>query len=1048
MMFFRKEKKELFEKMQDCLNGIQENNVSLAKTIDGIVENQELIKDELNNIQSFHSAYIDRMKNSSENDYTISDHLEGIQTNNIALIKSLDKTNEMGDKVVSELLDSKQFFAGIINNSQNSHKTLIETLDKTNDVNNKVVMDLVKTKDHMSSFIDNVQSNNTLLTETLHILTESLNESKNKSRTVYTEEDKWKVAYALNLCTVSVSQIIEYNDLRFMDQEYENILNNLNLEMMPKDETLLDILKQILDIITYFRIQSKEKELLDKKYQQKIKDAIWNAAPNPTVIMSGGSGGWVGLAVSAAISLGTGYMNYRKEKAKINLEREEDEWKLERSLMEQLHGLRRQLFETAWRLSDEYEFTDELRLTEKQIKHFNAILQDDNALRQYGRFECVHLQYKAYPPFWYYYGAAALKVAYEYKDDGDICSYYLNKANDFFDYYFEKCAYDKKLLREDPIVAQSCFEYIAMLNMKEEKNLLNIGKDEKNSLIFEKLGVAVKSSGNSLDVLQLCAIQYLAIEQYEDAMSILKVLVNEYYNVSSNAQLLSMLYAKAVLLGRDEYRADYKLLKQTCPYSDIEFYRMPFGSEDERVLDSDFCNRQKIYLAKKYVVALEKYLKVMEERFNNIWSGNFDVSEDLVRFFEDISTAMSLLRPEVGSSVLKQGISDAVEKIRKEYPGVDIFSDMTLRQYKGFSDFVEAAILKIVDDIMNQLKSAITYSDLSALESKLFEFCNKYSLIDNVNNEINLDSNCNPSIESILTGKSVSLLKVEKQQFEEMFAEITKSKLKENIINFDSKKDAEVLCYYSGSRLYEDYFNKHRSIIEKLEGKVLAVIEDRRGLSKTDLIFTTKRLCVLVKHFMGDERIEYKVFYSEARISNKKTSIENLLGEKIYDQAPKEIDYTALGELFNKLQRVADKYGVHDSKFSSWNEKLEPLSNGFIRLCDKTVQEPPVSYTIAKEYRRYSSPKDVRSVAKVTSVVNVEKGISVFVTVKEGSFSLNDRVKILNQGDITCKVGIIVNIYTNGTFLGKASKGVSSIFTFDNLKKEDVEVGAEIVLDD
>ena len=54
-------------------------------------------------------------------------------------------------------------------------------------------------------------------------------------------KEQLKAAYALNLCTVSVSQIIDYNDVNIMEQEYESILNNLNLEQMPKDEALLSI---------------------------------------------------------------------------------------------------------------------------------------------------------------------------------------------------------------------------------------------------------------------------------------------------------------------------------------------------------------------------------------------------------------------------------------------------------------------------------------------------------------------------------------------------------------------------------------------------------------------------------------------------------------------------------------------------------------------------------------------------------------------------------------------------------------------------------------
>ena len=93
-------------------------------------------------------------------------------------------------------------------------------------------------------------------------------------------EKQIQAAYALNLCAVSVSQIIDYNDINILDQEYDNILNNLNLQNMPKDEALLDIIKQLLETITFFRVQEGEKEFIEKDYQHKMKNAIWSAMPN------------------------------------------------------------------------------------------------------------------------------------------------------------------------------------------------------------------------------------------------------------------------------------------------------------------------------------------------------------------------------------------------------------------------------------------------------------------------------------------------------------------------------------------------------------------------------------------------------------------------------------------------------------------------------------------------------------------------------------------------------------------------------------------------
>ena len=88
-------------------------------------------------------------------------------------------------------------------------------------------------------------------------------------------DDKVNAAYALNLCTVSVSQILDYEDLNVMAQEYEAILNNLNLENMPHDEALLSILKQLLDTITFFRIDAGDKKMLERQYKDKMKNAIW-----------------------------------------------------------------------------------------------------------------------------------------------------------------------------------------------------------------------------------------------------------------------------------------------------------------------------------------------------------------------------------------------------------------------------------------------------------------------------------------------------------------------------------------------------------------------------------------------------------------------------------------------------------------------------------------------------------------------------------------------------------------------------------------------------
>ena len=213
----------------------------------------------------------------------------------------------------------------------------------------------------------------------------------------YSDDDKKRAAYALNLCMVSVSQIIDYNDVYILEQEYEAILNNLNLEMFPKDEALLTILKQLLDTITFFRIQEGDKEMIDKEYQHKMKNAIWNAVPNFGLIVAGGTP--TTIALSLASQVGIGYMNYRRAKSENKLDYDKQQWQLRRTAIDQFNGLRRELFDTAWRLADKYEFPDYYRLTERQIKQYNNILMDNDKIKRYERLTTIKETYKAYPKY-------------------------------------------------------------------------------------------------------------------------------------------------------------------------------------------------------------------------------------------------------------------------------------------------------------------------------------------------------------------------------------------------------------------------------------------------------------------------------------------------------------------------------------------------------------------------------------------------------------------------------------------------------------------------
>lgn len=401
-----------------------------------------------------------------------------------------------------------------------------------------------------------------------------------------TEEQKRKAVYALNLVTVSVSQITSYRDLIIMKQEYDAILNNINLQNIIHDQELLDILKHILDVITFFQIQDKEKEFIDREYQQKMKNAIWSAVPNIGMILSGPLN-W-GMAITMAVQIGAGYMNYRKEKANTSLEKDRKLWELERSAIEQLNGLRRELFNCAWKLSDKYNFDDSLRLTEKQIDAYNKILLDKDPIRRYERLDVIKNDYQAYAPFWYYLGHAAKEVA-------DSCFNVSYRANSGWIDDDDKHIYDKyskialenfktfnknyiSLLREDVIYSSCALEQIPLLMLE----------DENSKQIPELLKNAAKYAGDNFDLLQQIVLNDLRFEdKIEESQNILRRLVNEDYNTSVNAQILSGLYIK------QNNKEEYDLLTHRIDEHIDPSYLIPWPVSKELVNEEYYSNQRK-----------------------------------------------------------------------------------------------------------------------------------------------------------------------------------------------------------------------------------------------------------------------------------------------------------------------------------------------------------------------------------------------------------------------------------------------------------------------
>lgn len=613
-------------------------------------------------------------------------------------------------------------------------------------------------KEDRKFFAEQLQKEREYVTEQLALLYTPDSIAQNEAEKEINDIDKKKAAYALNMCTVSVSQIIDYNDIYVLEQEYEAILNNLNLEKIIKDEALLNTLKLLLDTITFFRIQEKEKEFVEKEYQNKLKNAIWSSIPNPSVILA--TGNPYAMVAALATQVGIGYMNYRKNRNNARMEKDQRNWELQKSAIEQFNGIRRELFDASWRLAAKYQFPEEYRLTERQIKQYDHILMDTNYIRKYERLVSIADNFKAYPYFWYYLGNAANIISADSSlniSAEDREKYQLLAIEHFSK--FDECD-NIGILRED-LIASSCYiEYAEVLMARNED------KGKINSLIKK----AISKCGGDCDVLQICAMTYLKIGAIEEAKPIFKQLIVEDYNQKANSQLLSCIYVSEALVNNGSTRFEYNSLKLLVSPNQNYLLEMPSAQKllesrnnavyEFNALRTDYIRKQQDILFDEWQTAITNYLKKFSEKFdscipkkntfkkdksiNNVdefirLSEEIGFPDNIINLFNDMVDGISELGLGKEASALlsnsfysvegseKTALEVLTEQIYGESHNIDTIkkklSEVT------FSKFTDDYIEQLNNEFKNAVALIKDFSDLSKWETALFEFCRKNSIV-------------------------------------------------------------------------------------------------------------------------------------------------------------------------------------------------------------------------------------------------------------------------------------------------------------------------------
>lgn len=759
------------------------------------------------------------------------------------------------------------------------------------------------------------------------------------SDNTYQIQDQLKAAYALNMCTVSVSQIVDYNDEYILDQEYDAILNNLNLEQIPKDEALLNILVKLLNVITFFRIDKAKREQIEKKYQRRIENAIWAAVPNIGVIVAGNP---VTVGLSLATQVGIGYMNYRREKAAAIADKEDSEVELRMTAREQLNALRRELFTTAWRLADEYNFPDRYRLTERQITQYNEILMDVDEIRKYERLMAVKDKFEAYLPFWYFAGHSA-KFISEDKNNGldqDDREYFRRQALEHFEKYENLNSFN--ILREDSLTASFALEYVDLLLLDQKPDVEKITKLIKT---------AVEMAGNANDILELCAISYLKMGYSNEAAKLLRILVNEDYNTATNAKLLSRIYVSEYITGSNlSSRAQYRILASRV--SPTWLFPMPEKKADNLMLQDaelqkKYISDQRQDLQKEYNDVIKQFIEKNIIRFNRIIPVPVrDATDD---YFLNTETAIKRRRQDIYDALESDKGNEYRNTIRESgyrFRYVELINEMLialdgLRLFRDNSekdDMVQmirkklaeaSGDLKVIQDKLNQdgafsimdyekiqknfsfekltkdfferlrsifdegIEATETLDAIDDLEIDIVQFCRTQGIIEKpqgIKGKLEQPDEENDYISQDILGTNEHDESFSKVMFNKMLSIVREAS--NNIVKDQTKVDFIV----RGDQKFELYFKNVKLKGDAFKAKTLAVLDDHTS-TDADLFITCDGV-VPVKHSKVDNLRDFsKVEYQGKSIK---------LGWP-QEYSNRSVDIGRLYELIEKLESIKNE---------------------------------------------------------------------------------------------------------------------------------------------
>ncbi|WP_286978981.1 MULTISPECIES: hypothetical protein [Aminobacterium] len=321
--------------------------------------------------------------------------------------------------------------------------------------------------------------------------------------------DPMEVVQALNYCTYSLSKIVSYNDKVVLTFEYDNIINNLNLNAIP-DEEIVKLLAKLMDTLKDEIISDRKRERLQRSYQKKMERTFFNLLAGVKVSPSD----VVSAAVTAVSSMGSMYVNYQRQLEEYKTENELMIESLDDEKLNSLNVIRKDLLTASWSIIKKYNLDDHYRLTEKQINEFVESVKAGNSDIQHRRLERLlrdNTAFEAFPPFWYHFALSK-------QNDADFVHSCLDKF----------LSTHRPIFRKDPLWASVLMEKIRLNETRDHQQVLS------------DLEEIIRQSHNAdWQNFLFAGVTYAQLNKMDEAKDCLQRNIDNGYEVSLNSRILA-----------------------------------------------------------------------------------------------------------------------------------------------------------------------------------------------------------------------------------------------------------------------------------------------------------------------------------------------------------------------------------------------------------------------------------------------------------------------------------------------------------------------------